>query len=92
VDDESYEEMVLEELDAEPEFPDDKMSLQLLKNVKLKYKGPVTGTEYIFDGAGTVVDVYKEDAEIMLQKIPGAGCCPGSGIGNPTPYFRLIER
>jgi hypothetical protein len=63
--------------------------LVLLKQVKLNYKGPVTGKRYVFGGAGAEVDVDKEDAEIMMSKM-GGKCCEGSGIGTPTPYFAEV--
>jgi len=58
----------------------------LQRNLKLKYKGPVTGKTYVFSGAGAIVDVDKEDAEIMLEK-RGGTCCEGSGSTQPQPYF-----
>lgn len=62
------------------------VQLVLQRNLKLKYKGPVTGKEYVFSGAGAIVDVDEKDAEIMLQK-RGGTCCEGSGSTQPQPYF-----
>ena len=70
---------------TEPE----RVCLVLLKSLKLNIKGPVTGTLYVFSGAGAEVYVDKRDAEMMKDKISGAGCCDGSGIGQPTPYFEV---
>jgi len=62
------------------------VQLVLQRNLKLKYKGPVTGKDYFFSGAGAIVDVDKEDADIMLEK-RGGTCCEGSGSTAPQPYF-----
>lgn len=62
------------------------VQLVLQRNLKLKIKGPVTGKEYLFPGAGAIVDVDEKDAEIMLQK-RGGTCCEGSGSTQPQPYF-----
>lgn len=63
------------------------MKLELCKNVILKITGAVTGKQYVFPGAGSIVDVDEEDAEIMLTKKSGHPCCTG---GSPTPYFRKV--
>jgi hypothetical protein len=62
------------------------VQLVLLRDLKLKYTGPVTGKLYVFSGAGAVVDVDEEDAVIMLEK-RGGTCCEGSGTGQPPKYF-----
>lgn len=61
--------------------------LVLLKDVKLIIPGPVTGKEYIFDGAGSVVDVDDIDVPGLLEKKNQRSCC---GVGAPTPYFSLV--
>ena len=65
------------------------VQLVLLRDIKLKYAGPVSGKLYIFSGAGAIVDVDKEDAEIMLEKRGGI-CCDGSGTGKPPKYFAKV--
>jgi len=65
------------------------VQLVLQRNLKLNYKGPVTGKKYFFSGAGAIVDVDKEDAEIMLEKRGGA-CCEGSGSTEPQRYFAKL--
>ncbi len=81
---------VSEEKKEEPKVVKKKSSetvqLVLQRNLKLKYKGPVTGKEYFFSGAGAIVDVDKEDANVMLEK-RGGTCCEGSGSTAPQPYF-----
>ena len=64
------------------------IKLQLARDVKLNATGKVTGKLYTFNGAGAILDVDKEDAEIMLKR-KVSGCCPGST--GSTPYFQIIE-
>jgi len=64
------------------------VSIISLRNMKINYTGKASGKLYVFDGAGAVVDVDVEDAEIMLAK-RGGNCCPG-GSG-PAPYFSKLE-
>ena len=61
--------------------------LVLLKDLTVKYTGPVTGKLYVFSGGGAEVDVDADDAQIMLAK-RGGQCCPG-GSG-PRPYFAEV--
>ena len=60
--------------------------LILQRDLRLKYTGPKSGKLYIFAGAGSIIDVDKEDAGIMLEK-HGGTCCEGSGSTKPQPYF-----
>ena len=60
--------------------------LILQRNLRLKYTGKKTGKLYVFAGAGSIIDVDKEDADIMLEK-HGGTCCEGSGSTKPQPYF-----
>ena len=64
------------------------MRLQLCKNINLKINGKVTGKQYIFMGAGSIVDVDDEDGEIMKMKMSNQPCCSG---GPPTHYFQVVE-
>ena len=82
VEDEELEEEVVEEVQPEQS---ETVQLVLVRDMKLNYTGPVTEKLYVFNGAGSVLDVDKEDADIMLAK-RGGNCCPG-GSG-PAPYFR----
>jgi hypothetical protein len=70
----------------EPKAPET-VRIVLLRNLKLNYTGPVTEKLYVFERGGTVLDVDKRDAEIMLAK-RGGQCCPG-GSG-PQPYFAEV--
>ncbi len=63
--------------------------LELQKDVHLIIEGKVTGKTYVFDRGGSIVDVDKADAEIMLTKISGHCNCPG-GVGS-TPYFKIAR-
>jgi hypothetical protein len=61
--------------------------LVLLKNLTLIVRGPVSGTEYRFDGAGSIKDVDIRDVEGLLEKSNPRFCC---GVDHPTPYFSLV--
>ena len=62
------------------------VDLVLQRDLKLKIKGPVSGKQYLFAGAGAVVPVNKEDVDKMLEK-SGGMCCEGSGVNAPQSYF-----
>lgn len=76
-------EIFVEAVEEEPQAPET-TRLILLRDLKLNYTGPVTQNLYVFNGAGSVVEVDVQDAQIMLAKMSGK-CCPG-GSG-PQPYF-----
>lgn len=72
------------------EIQPEQVKVVLLKSVQLKYTGPVTGTLYVFSGAGSVRDdVDIRDWEIMKNKKRNTKCCPGS-IGGNENYFELV--
>jgi len=52
----------------------------------LKIRGSVTGNEYFFRGAGSVVDVDERDVSKLLEKKRNNSCCSGM-LGQP--YFGL---
>jgi len=81
------EELVEEEKEVVKSQQSETVAIVSMRNMKINYTGPVTGKLYVFDGAGAVVDVDVEDAEIMLAK-RGGKCCPG-GSG-PAPYFSTV--
>ena len=63
--------VVLDEETFVEEVPET-VSLVLLKDMNLNYKGPITGKMYSWSGAGSVRDdINVEDAEIMLAKRGG---------------------
>jgi hypothetical protein len=48
--------------------------------------GPVTGSQYTFNGAGARVKVDRKDTEVLLaRQQPGGSCCGGS----LSPMFEL---
>ena len=61
--------------------------LVLQKDVVLTYTGKITGNVYVFNRAGSQLDVDKRDAEIMLMRKGSPSCC-GS---QPTPYFDVVR-
>lgn len=65
----------------------DTVKLILLKDFRLKTRGEVTGQEYIFSGAGAVVEINKYDAEIMLRKEQNKSCCGTIS----SPVFQLYS-
>ncbi len=62
-------------------------SLVLTKDLILKSTGAVTGNLYVWNGAGSVVDVDERDIPAFLNRPRPKSCC-GSV---PTPYFVLLE-
>lgn len=64
------------------------MKLQLCKSIVLIINGPITGKEYVFNGAGSIVKVDDVDGEIMKNKKSNQPCCGGGG---PTNYFQVVE-
>ena len=61
--------------------------LVLLRNIRLTFTGAVTGNKYIFDGAGSTLDVDALDAPDMLSKDGGRTCCSE----NRNRYFDLAS-
>ena len=71
-------------------FASSTKKIQLLVDAKLKATGYVTGNSYVFNGAGSVVDVDERDVEQLLEKRQGGRqCCGGTGVGNAV--FSLAE-
>jgi len=60
----------------------------LLKNTKYKITG-VSGKAYIFDGAGSVLQVNSEDVKILMKKNENRpkSCCGGA---SPGKIFELV--
>ena len=88
LDDEDTEEMIVEEKEIKPRQIET-VKIISQRNMKINYTGKVSGKLYVFDGAGAVVNVNVEDADIMLAK-RGGQCCEGSSSG-PAPYFAKLE-
>ena len=61
----------------------------LRRHIRYIYKSPYTGKEYIWEKAraGSVVDVPKEDAEVLLAKTRKVGCC-----GSETRTMHIFIR
>jgi hypothetical protein len=75
------------EEEAEPET----VRLALRYDVILNTIGPVTGNKYQFRGAGAVLDVDKQDADIMILKKRGKSCSGCTGVSAPSYYFVVLE-
>lgn len=59
----------------------------LTKDLTMNVIGSVTGIRYIWNGAGSVVDVDERDLPELLSKQGGKSCCGSI----PTPYFMIVE-
>ena len=67
----------------------EKVKIILLQPVNMKYTGTVTGQRYLWNGAGSVTEVDKEDVEELLKK-KTRPCLTCSGSNVETPYFELV--
>jgi len=81
------DELVVEEA-YEPEPIPQVVRMVLLKALKLNILGPITGKLYVFNRAGSALDVDKEDADIMIMRKSSRDCCSGT---KATSYFEIIE-
>lgn len=61
--------------------------VRLMKNLIVKVIGGTTGQEYIFNGAGSIVNVDKSDLETIEKKNNNKKACCG---GYSTPYFDIL--
>lgn len=64
--------------------------LQLLVPVNLVIRGSVSGKQYTFPGAGSIVYVNYEDLNTLLEKKASPGCCGMSG-GYRQSYFQIAQ-
>ena len=74
-----YEEEILQEVEY--------LSVRLNKNLVVKVIGDVTGNEYTFNGAGSIVNVDKRDVGIINKKNQVHKSCCGS---YSSPYFDFV--
>jgi hypothetical protein len=84
----------IEELDAEfaeEEAEPETVRLALRYDVILNTVGPVTGRKYQFRGAGAILNIDKEDADIMILKKRGKSCSGCTGVSAPSYYFVVLE-
>lgn len=80
----------LEKITAPPREQAETKKLVLLIDTKLLIQGSVSGKSYVFNGAGSIVDVDILDVEDLLQKRQGGRqCCGGTEFGNRA--FELSE-
>ena len=66
------------------------VKLRLLKDLKLKSIGKVTGKSYVWRGGGSIVDVDILDKDKLLEKGGNPRSCCGGGLV-VQPYFELVE-
>jgi hypothetical protein len=73
--------------------PADEVTLVRIANhidANVKVQSRYSGRVYLFNGAGSVVNVDERDVEWMLEKRQGERqCCGGTGGGNVV--FKLAE-
>jgi len=77
-------------VDSEPILPynkEIKVRLVSLLDARLVYTGQVTGKQYEWIKAGSVIEVDAEDSEILLAKRIYGTCCGNSPDG--TPLFQI---
>jgi len=53
--------------------------LRIRVDANYKVVGRYSGQEYLFRGAGSEVDVEKNDVDYLLELRQGKGCCGGGG-------------
>jgi hypothetical protein len=63
------------------------VSVQLLKSLVVKTMGKATGNQYIFNGAGSIVNIDKRDLDGLLQSNQLRQSCCGS---YSSPYFNIV--
>ena len=74
------------EVDSESVLPynnEVKVSLTSLLDARLVYTGQVTGQQYVWNKAGSIVEVDAEDSKILLAKRIYGSCCGNSIDGQP---------
>lgn len=64
------------------------VSICLLIDARVKVTGTVTGNEYIFPKAGSIVEVDIRDKDEILNKKRGRSCCGGT---SGKALFELVE-
>lgn len=65
----------------------DTVSIVCLLDATVKITGTGTGKQYVFNGAGSVVDVDISDKDEILNKKRGRACCGGE---SGTSLFALV--
>lgn len=67
----------------------DTVFLRSVYDARLEYTGQITGKQYIWNKAGSVVEVDAEDSKILLAKRIGIKSCCGNSKGG-KPLFELV--
>ena len=62
------------------------MRLRSRRDARLLYTGQVTGKRYVWDSAGSVVEVDFLDGEILLAKKSNGKTCCGSSKGDNSVF------
>lgn len=82
---------IIERVKDEPQDePRRTVRFVLMTDVILKYVGPITGIEYVFNHAGAMVDIDELDAYYILEKMEEhTSCCGGSN--SPSKYLEVVR-
>lgn len=62
------------------------VSVRLRIDANYKVTGKSSGQSYLFEGAGSTLDVDERDVEWLLELRQGRACCGGGG---ESPLFEL---
>ncbi len=74
------------ELDL-PKADIETVSIRCLKPMIVRVTGGITGTKYVFRGAGSVLDIDAKDVESIMSKNRRIQSCCGS---YSSPYFEIL--
>jgi hypothetical protein len=66
--------------------------IQSMFPATLKYTGHISGKQYVWDGAGRMVDVNEEDVPYLLSKRIGRGSCCGVRNEDGNVLFQLYNK
>jgi len=86
---EPEEEAIFIVSDDEPIYKEEPETIRIMhmRDVILNYTGKVTGNLYRFNRGGSIQDVDKKDAEIMLKRTDQYSCCGSVS----TPQFEIVK-
>jgi hypothetical protein len=66
----------------------DQVKLRSLYDARLRYTGRLSGKQYEWTRAGSVVSVSNEDVSYLMSKKVGTGCCGANSDGR---IFEIVN-